>query len=115
MPREIYLVSTEAMTLAALLDAAAPVDGSLVPRLLNEGAAIQLVDADDIAVLTLDSSRLVTEPTDLAALTGALPTSGPLWWTEATAPWGRAGEPGVWIARGLAELMGARIQVEEGL
>lgn len=115
MPREIYLVSREPMTLPELVEAAVEVDRSLVPRLLNEGAAIQLVDLDDVAVITLDSSRLIRDTADLERITGPLPATADVWWTEATAPWGRAGEPGVAIARALAARLGARIRVEDGL
>ena len=115
MPREIYLLSRQPLTLPVLLDACARVDGTLVPRLLNEGVALQLVDQDDVAVITLDNSRLLADPSDAERITGPLPSSGELWWTEATAPWGRAGEPGVRIARAIGELLGARVQVEEGL
>lgn len=115
MPREIYLVSREPLTLPVLLQACAEVDGRLVPRVLNEGVAMQLVDLDDIAVITLDTSRLLTETTDLERITGPLPTSSEVWWTEATAPWGRAGEPGVRIAQAIGRLLAARVQVEEGL
>jgi hypothetical protein len=114
MPREIYLVSRDPMTLPELVEAAVAVDGTLVPRLLNEGAAIQLVDLDDVAVITLDSSRLIRDTTDLERITGPLPAITEVWWTEATAPWGRAGEPGVAVARVLAERLGARISVEDG-
>jgi hypothetical protein len=115
MPREIYLVSRDPLTLPVLLEASAQVDGILVPRLLNEGVALQLVDLDDVAVITLDNSRLLAESGDVERITGPLPGSGELWWTEATAPWGRAGESGVRIARAIGELLGGRVQVEEGL
>lgn len=114
MPREIYLVSTEPVNLASLVEAGVDIDGRLVPRLLNRGVAIQLVDLDDVAVLTLDRSRLLSDAFDAERIVGALPATGELWWTDATAPWGRAGETGVRIARALAELIGARIRVEEG-
>lgn len=115
MPREIYLVSTEPMTMPALVEAAAAVDGQLVPRALWGGAAVQLVDAADVAVVTVELSRQIEVPYGVELLVGRLPLTGPVWWTEATAPWGPAGEPGVRILRVLGELMGARVQVEEGL
>lgn len=114
MPREITLVSTAPVTTALLVDAAVGVDGALVPRLLHGGWATQLVDTADVAVLTLELSRRVDDVADVERLIGPLPTAGPLWWTEATAPWGPAGEPGVAIARALGELLGARVLVADG-
>jgi len=114
MPREIYLVSRDPMTLPVLVEAAVGVEGSLVPRLINGGAAIQLVDLADVAVLTLDTSRLIRDTVDLERITGPLPTAGEVWWTEATAPWTPAGETGVAVARALASLLQARCTVEDG-
>jgi hypothetical protein len=114
MPREIYLVSTEPMTMAALVEAAVAVDGQLVPRVLFDGAAIQLVDVDDVAVITLELSRRIEDPYQLELLVGRLPLTGAVWWTEATAPWGRAGEAGVRVARELGDRLGARVSVEDG-
>ena len=114
MPREISLVSVEPLTLTVLVEAAAQVDGTLVPRLLGHGAAIQLVDTDDLAVITVDTSRLVRDSYDVERVVGPLPFDGDVWWTEATAPWGRAGEPGVAVARAAAQLLAAVIRVEDG-
>lgn len=114
MPRDISLVSTEPLTMPALVEAAVAVDGQLVPRVLFDGAAIQLVDSDDVAVITLELSRLIEDPYQVELIVGRLPLTGPVWWTEATAPWGRAGDPGVRVARELAERLGARITIEEG-
>ena len=88
MPRDISLVSTEPLTMPALVEAAVAVDGQLVPRVLFDGAAIQLVDSDDVAVITLELSRLIEDPYQVELIVGRLPLTGPVWWTEATAPWG---------------------------
>lgn len=114
MPREIYLVSTEPMTMVTLVEAAAAVDGQLVPRVLFDGAAVQLVDTTDTAVITVELSRRIEDPCQLELLVGRLPVNGAVWWTEATAPWDAAGEVGVRIARELAERLGAEVTVEEG-
>jgi hypothetical protein len=114
MPREIYLVSREPLTLEALVAAGVQVDGELVPRGLFDGNATQLLDLDDVAVLTVENSRLLQDTADLERIVGPLPLTGDAWWTEATAPWGPAGETGVRIAYVLGELLGARVQVEEG-
>ena len=114
MPREISLVSDEPVTTDLIVDAAAGVDGQLVPRLLFGGWAMQLVDVDDVPVLTIELSRQVDDTYDVERLTGPLSRLGPFWWTEATAPWGPAGEPGVRIARALGELLDARVLVWGG-
>jgi hypothetical protein len=130
VPREISLVSPVPVTLPVLVEAAVAVDGGLVPRRIFGGWAMQLVDGHDVAVLTIELSHRVEDTFDIVRLTrlsGVPDQLGPsragagegevpreLWWTEATAPWGRAGEPGVDIVRGLGELIGARILVEEG-
>ena len=119
MPRELTLVSTEPWTLPLLVPAAVRVDGTLAPRMLFDGWFTQLVDSADVAVLTVELSRCVDDPFDIERLTelprgGRLPTQAQVWWTEATAPWGPAGEPGVRIARNLAEVLGARLLVTDG-
>lgn len=111
MPREITFVSTEPLGFAALVDAGVEVDGSLVPRSVLEGWIIQLVDLDDRAVLSIEQSRQIDESYDVERMTGSQFFAQPLWWTEATAPWGRAGEKGVRIARALAEATGADLWV----
>ena len=114
MPRDMFLVSTEPMTMPALVEAAVAVDGLLVPRVLFDGGAIQLVDTDDVAVITLELSRRIADPYQVELLVGRLPLTGSVWWTEATAPWGPAGEAGVRVGRELAERLGARITIEDG-
>jgi hypothetical protein len=114
MPREISLVSTSPLTLEALVAAGVRVDGTLVPRTLFDGWLVQLVDVDDVAVLSVELSRRIEDAGDLERLTGPLPTTSAVWWTEATAPWGVRGESGVRIARALGEVLGARVLVHEG-
>jgi hypothetical protein len=114
MPVEISLVSDEPVTSALVFDAAASVDATLAPRLLNGGWAMQLVDTDDVPVLTVELSRFVDDPYDVERLTGPLSGIGPVWWTEATAPWGAKGGSGVRIARALGVLLDARVVVADG-
>ncbi|WP_375425308.1 hypothetical protein [uncultured Friedmanniella sp.] len=114
MPRELTLVSTGPVTTALLVEAAVGVDGALVPRLLFGGWATQLVDVHDVPVLTIELSRQAEDVSDLERLIGGLPSGGPLWWTEMTAPWGPAGGPGTAIAQALGVLLGARLVVADG-
>lgn len=114
MPREIAMISTARLTLADVLQAAANVDDQLVPRAVLGGWAVQLVDLDDVAVLTVEQSRQLDRTDDVARITGRPAAPGPAWWTEATAPWGRAGEPGVQIARAIAERLDAQFLLSEG-
>lgn len=117
MPREMYVLSKRAVDFEALVVAGAHVDDQLALRTLYEGAAWQLVDRDDVAVLTISSSRELKPATDAARVTRGLPGAGAevdLWWTEATAPWGAAGEHGVAIVQALAGLIDGQVRVEDG-
>lgn len=111
MPREISLVTRDRLGLDVVLAVAASVDDRLVPRAVLGGWAVQLVDPDGIAVLTVEQSRRLDRTEDIGRITGedAPPDAG--WWTEATAPWGRAGEPGVQVAYAIAERTGAQVRV----
>lgn len=120
VPREYRLLSAEPVDLQVVRDAGARVDPSLRPRLLFGGWAVQLVDGRDVAVLTVEASRLLDDIGQaeelIASRYGAGRPNGraPLWWTEASAPWGEYGERGTRIARVIAESVQARLLAEEG-
>jgi hypothetical protein len=116
MPREIYLVTPEAVTFEAVIRAAAEVDQSLALRGLYGGSALQLVGADDRAVLTCESSRPLADGADARRVTRGLdlPETGDVWWTEAFVPWGAAGDPGVAVMVGVARRLGGQVKVEDG-
>lgn len=115
MPREMSLTSGRPLDLPTLVKAGSAMDGTLVPRTVFGGWAIQLVDVADIAVLTVELSRQLSDGWDLEQMTGEpAPSHAELWFTKATAPWGPAGEPGVEIMHRLGELMPARVIIEEG-
>lgn len=120
MPREYRLLSVEPVDLRVVREAASRVDAALRPRLLFGGWAVQLVDHRDIAVLTVEASRLLDDIGQAEELiasgnaAGRATGSGPLWWTEASAPWGEYGETGARVARVIAESVQARLLAEEG-
>ena len=120
MPREYRLLSAEPVDLRVVRDAGAEVDPGLQPRLLFGGWAVQLVDPGGVAVLTVEASRLLDDVGQAEELiasrygAGQATGRGPLWWTEASAPWGEYGEPGARIARVIAESVQARLLAEEG-
>ena len=114
MPREIALVSTEPVDLTDVLAAAVGVDYRLGPREILGGWVLQLVDRDDLAVLTVEQSRRLDQTRDVARILGGEVPPGAVWWTEASAPWGQAGEVGVRVARALAHRLSARIRVTGG-
>jgi hypothetical protein len=115
MPRELYLVTPQPVQFEALVAAAAQVDDSLLVRGLYGGAALQLVGAEDQAVLTLENSRLLADPFDARRVTPGLDVSGSeVWWTEAVVPWGAAADSGVAVIEGLARLLGGQLRVQDG-
>ena len=115
MPRELYLVTPSPVNIEALVAAAAVVDDQLGVRALYGGAALQLVDRADVAVLTIENSRLLQHPLDAAQLTAGLDLGADeVWWTEAVTPWGAGGEPGVEVATGIARVLGGQVRVEDG-
>ena len=115
MPRELYLVTPSPVKIEALVAAAAVVDDQLGVRALYGGAALQLVNDNDTAVLTIENSRLLQDPLDAALVTSGLDLgAAEVWWTEAVAPWGGAGEPGVEVAAGIARVLGGQLKVEDG-
>jgi len=115
LPRDISLVTPVPVTIEPLLRAAGAVDGDLAPRSLLAGSAVQLVDRDDIAVLTVANSRRIDDPAEIARVVPglALP-DGELWWTEAVAPWGPRGAAGAEIIAALARALGGTFRVEDG-
>jgi hypothetical protein len=115
MPRELYLTTPTPVNIESLVVAAAVVDDQLGVRALYGGAALQLVDHAEVAVLTIENSRLLQDGLDASAVvTGLDLGDGPIWWTEAVAPWGPEGDAGVQVAAGIARVLGGRLQVEDG-
>ena len=115
MPRELYLVTPAPVSIEALVAAAAVVDDQLGVRALYGGAALQLVDDAEVAVLTIENSRLLQDPLDAASVAPRVELGdGEIWWTEAVAPWGSEGESGVEVAAGIARVLGGQLRVEDG-
>jgi hypothetical protein len=115
MPRELYLVTPVPVSIEGLVAAAAVVDDQLGVRALYGGAALQLVDSADVAVLTLENSRLLQHPLDAGQVTAGLDLgASEVWWTEAITPWGADGEPGVAVATGIARVLEGQVRVEDG-
>jgi hypothetical protein len=115
MPRELYLTTPSPVNIESLVVAAAVVDDQLGVRALYSGAALQLVDHAEVAVLTIENSRLLQDGLDASAMVAGLDLGdGPIWWTEAVAPWGSEGDAGVQVAAGIARVLGGRLRVEDG-
>jgi hypothetical protein len=112
MPRELYLAAPREMTFDDLAGVMLDIDPTLTVR--EFGPTRQLVDTDDVAVLTIDASRLIDDPGPVVAIMGPISLTGPVWWTEATAPWGPAGLLGIRLARELAWQLHADLHVVEG-
>jgi hypothetical protein len=116
MPREVYLLTPEAVTFEVLVRAAAEVDQSLGLRGLYGGTALQLVGPDDRAVLTCEGSRPLADLADAGRVTRGLEltSTDEVWWTEAFVPWGPVGDPGVAVMAGVARRLGGQLKVEDG-
>jgi len=115
MPRELYLLTPTPVSVESLVAAAAVVDDQLGVRALYGSAALQLVDHADVAVLTIENSRLLQDGIDAAAVTSGFDLGyGEMWWTEAVTPWGSDGQAGVQVAAGIARVLGGQLRVEDG-
>lgn len=115
MPRELYLLTRTPVSVESLVAAAAVVDDQLGLRALYGGATLQLVDHAEVAVLTIENSRLLQDGIDAAAVTSRSDLGhGEMWWTEAVAPWGSDGQAGVQVAAGIARVLGGQLRVEDG-
>ncbi len=117
MPREIYVLTAAPVTLEAVVRAAVEVDETLGLRRLqlSVGSALQLVGDDGRAVLTCWTSRRLADGSDVQRITRGLDLrEGTVWWTEAQAPWGRAGDAGVAVAIRVAARLGGHVKVEDG-
>jgi len=120
VPREIYLLSADPITVAQVAVAGVEIDPDLVLRGIANGNATQLLDAEDEAVLTIENSRKLADPADALTLLPQQPRRlgalepGECWWTQAVAPWSRRGTIGTRITTRLAELLNARLWIEDG-
>ncbi|WFR66595.1 hypothetical protein P9139_17820 [Curtobacterium flaccumfaciens] len=114
MPRDVLILSTREPELAAFVDAGAAVAPDLRVRTLEHGAVTEVVDRRGAAVLSVQGSELVENAEEIARLAPWASTVGPVWWTEAWAPWGADGDVGVAIARAFATALDAQVIVEDG-
>lgn len=114
MPRDVLIISTAEPSLAAFVDAGAGIAPDLRVRTLANGAVTEVVDRRGSAVLSLQGPEFVENAAEVARLAPWASTTGPVWWTEAWAPWGTDGEVGVAIARAFAQAIGAEVLVEDG-
>jgi len=114
MPRDLLILSTSAPELAAFVDAGAGIAPDLRVRTLEGGAVTEVVDRRGSAVLSVQVPEFVENTAEVARLAPWASVDGPVWWTEAWAPWGPAGDVGVDIARAFAAALGAQVLVEDG-
>ena len=113
MPRDLVIVSDAAPDLSAFVVAGADVAPDLRVRTLDGAAVTEIVDRSGTAVLSIGVPELLEAPGEPARLLPAT-TDDPVWWTEAWAPWGPAGDVGVRVARAFADAIGGRCVVEDG-
>lgn len=114
MPREITILSPEAHDLYAIAEAAEGIRGAASVREIDDGAAVQVLNADGISLLTLYTPRQMRTTGEIGRLLPDAPRVPlPTWWSDAYAPWGVEGEAGVSIALRLALALGAVCLVED--
>ena len=115
MPRDIVVVTTRPPDATALVQAGLAVDPELGVRAVEAGAYVQLVDPDGQAVVSFGHPSRVEAADEIARLApGAAERLGsPVFWTEAWAPWGPRGDPGVRVALGLAAALDGVCIVED--
>lgn len=115
MPREVIVLAPRPLTARDIATVGRDIDPLLGIRAIADGNAVQLVDDEDGAVLTLENSRRIDVLDDVVRVLG--PDHGSevgWWWIEGSAPWGDRGVRGTVFARRLADLLGGRIRVEDG-
>jgi len=114
MPRDAVILSTAAVTIEPVLEAAALVTTELTVRTLFGRAVLQVVDSSGCAVLSIQNSARVTDGDEIGRLLPTAPSTPlPIWWTEAVVPWGPTGDVGARILAVLAGHLGATLVLED--
>ena len=114
MPREITILSRTSHDLYALARAAEGIPGAFEVREIDTGAAVQVLNADGVDLLTIYEPLLISTPGEVSRLLPDAPDVAlPLYWSDAYAPWGAEGEAGVSIALRLALGLDAVCVVED--
>lgn len=108
MPREVWMVTPEPVTFEAVVRAAARVDPALAVRAIAHGQALQLVASDDETIATVQGSRRIDRPEDVARIVAGLPATAGSYWSEGWAPWTPGGERGADLLDAIAAELGGR-------
>jgi hypothetical protein len=114
MPRDVLILSVNEPDLAVFVEAGAGIAPDLRVRTLESGAVTEIVDRRGTAVLSVQAPELVENTAEVARLAPWATLNCPVWWTDAWAPWGPAGDVGVEIARAFAAALDARVRIEDG-
>lgn len=111
MPREVRMVTARPVDFETVVRAAAAIDTSLAVRAIANGQAIQLVAEDDETIATIEGSRRIDRPEDVARIAAGLgPVAPGEYWSEGWAPWTPGGERGAAILVAVAAALGGRTQ-----
>ncbi|AMM21749.1 hypothetical protein AX769_18355 [Frondihabitans sp. PAMC 28766] len=114
MPREITILSQTPHDLYALAEAAEGIAGTGEVREIEGGTAVQVLTAAGSDLLTVYAPRILRTGGEVARLLPDAPAVElPVYWSDAFAPWGDAGEAGVSIALRLALAVDATCVVED--
>jgi hypothetical protein len=114
VPRDITILTPQVVDVLDLATAARTVDESLGVREIDGGAALQVFGESGDAVLTLFASEEVAVVGEIERLLpDPPPLRLPVYWVDAVAPHGDAGEQGVSVALRLALGLDAVCIVED--
>jgi hypothetical protein len=108
------LLSARSIDLRAIVDAATTVDPTLRARSLFDRAVLQLIDEAGEPVVSIQNSMRLTNLDEVTRLLPDAPAVAvPVWWTEATLPWGARGENGSRLLVELAASIDAALVIED--
>ncbi|MBT1678094.1 hypothetical protein [Curtobacterium aurantiacum] len=113
MPREVILLCAEAPSSLALVEAGADIAPDLRVRTLDR-VVTEIVDDRGSAVLSVQEPERIDNAAEIARLAPWATLGAPVWWTEAWAPWGPAGDVGIAVVRSFAAAIDAQCSIADG-
>jgi len=105
------MVTARPVDFETVVRAASAIDTTLAVRAIANGQAIQLVAQDDETIATVEGSRRIDSPADVARIAPGFGQVEPgEYWSEGWAPWTPGGERGAAILVAIAAALDGRTQ-----